>query len=180
MPLRVSIPIFPGVRYTASTRSRRRRKGEPNGCAVMIGLLLAGDALFLAIKYWYVTVPVLAAVAAVVLLARWANRRQQRSGPARHPSPAWHPMCHAPRTGTWITARHREFGPIPVMWSTAWKTWTWVGPGGLPEYLPRHREDELLGWQEIKPNRSPPNSRKAEKWDATRRSIRRPPTHRHG
>lgn len=60
------------MRYTASTR--RRRPGEPNGCAALLLIVMVLAVIGLAVQYWYITVPVLGAFAVLVLLARLAKR----------------------------------------------------------------------------------------------------------
>ncbi len=58
MGLRLSALIFPGVRYTASTR--RRRKGQLSGGAVLLALLAIYIPIALAVTYWRVSLPVVA------------------------------------------------------------------------------------------------------------------------
>lgn len=72
MGLRISVPILPGVRYTASSR---RHKGEPNvGAAFVIFMAIAIPIAF-AIKYWQWTLAIGIPIVALLLITRIAKHR---------------------------------------------------------------------------------------------------------
>jgi hypothetical protein len=78
MGLRISIPVFPGVRYTAS--SRRRRKGELNPFAVFVVFMAIAIPISFAIKYWQWTLTIGIPIVVFLLITRSRNIAKRRSG----------------------------------------------------------------------------------------------------
>jgi len=152
VPFRVSIPIFPGVRYTASTR--RRRPGEPSGCAPILVIFALATIVSAAIQYWYISVPMLVVIVSIGLILLSRDHKPRPAPPA----PAWRPMSEAPKDGTVIHAQHRAIGLIPVRWAPDWNKWAWVLHDGR-NYRSEDDPDDLLGWREIEAN--PPVRRPA-------------------
>ncbi|MBV8996334.1 MAG: hypothetical protein JO287_22110 [Pseudonocardiales bacterium] len=84
MGLRISVPIAPGVRYTAS--SRRRRKGEPRvGAAFVISMAIAIPTAF-AIQYWQWTLAIGTPIVALLLITRIAKRKKLTSAASNGPT----------------------------------------------------------------------------------------------
>ena len=86
MGLRISIPIAPGVRYTAS--SRRRRKGEPSVLAAFVVFMAIAIPISFAIKYWQWTLTIAIPIV-VLLITRAAISRGMRRNATKPGAGGW-------------------------------------------------------------------------------------------